>query len=230
MTLLSVLLWVLLWTVVALVGTVVVVLVLVLLVPLELAATWRETCREAAVAGPGVRLRTDLQTRTLEVRVFGRLWLRRPLGRGGEEERRDRRRRRRRPARRLRPARLWAQRRALVAALTRFVRGIRIRHLEAEVVIASEDPAVTGAAAGLAYAVRGTLPRAARSAVRIRPAFDLEAPVVEGEVAIRMQPVRAVALGLRVWRVVRRSRAPARTVRRRSVLSPRPAGGRGGSA
>lgn len=218
--------WVALVVLAVLLAGVLVLVTALLLVPVELEAVWRETRREFALAGPGVRVRADIEDRTLEVRLFGWRLLRRPLQPDGARRARRKPRRRRRASWRISPRRLWAERGVLLSALARFLRRIRILRLSLDLSVASADPAVTGAAIGIAHALRGTLPPRVRAGVRVAPDFVGETPRVAGDVAVRLRPLQVALLGLRSWWVLRRARVPRGQRGNRWMFTPRTAGGR----
>jgi len=222
---------VLIWTALvvgALLALLLAAVALLLLVPVELEGVWSDDARRFAVAGPGLRLGYDVADRSLEIRLLS-LRLRRSTP--GEGERSPRRRRRasrkgrKRPRPRLAPARLWRDRRRIFAALRAFVRRVNVRRFRARAVIASPDPAWTGWASGVAYAGWGALPARLRRGAEVRVDFEGEVPRLEGEAALRFQPLIVALLALRLWWVVRRARRrPAST---KSRVRPAPeAGGR----
>ncbi len=221
---------VLIWTAIvlgALLALLLLLVALVLLVPVELNGVWSEEARRFAVAGPGLALRYDVADGTLEIRLFS-LRVRRFAPDGGRQTRR-RPRKARKPAkrerRRISPVRLWRDRRRIVRALRAFVRRLRFRRLRARAVIASPDPAWTGWATGMAYAGWGALPARVRSGLEVGVDFEGEVPRLEGEAALRFQPVIVAVLALRMWWIVRRARRPSRAVKSR-VQPANEAGGR----
>lgn len=205
-----------------------VALVLLLVVPVQLDAVWRRERRAFALAGPGLRLGYDLGDGTLEVRLFGRSLRRWRPRRGGSVEeapegpRKPRRRRRRRG---LSWRRLLAERRAALRAVAAFFRRLRWRRLRIDAVVASPDPALTGWLCAAAYGGRAALPPRWRAGVGLRPDFGAEAPEVEAEASLRLQPLQAAWLGLRLWWLVRRARVPRTTgAPPRSAPAHEPAG------
>lgn len=194
----------------ALVALLLLVLATILLVPIELEGCWTEARRGGGVAGPGVRVTYEGAEGAIELRLLAwrvRRW--QVAGRPRDERRRRRPRRRRTPRgsrTRLSPRRLWRERRRVVSALRAFLRRLRVRRLSVGAVIASPDPAWTGWASAVAYAGWGALPARFQPGVRVRSDFVAEAPSLEGELRVRMQPWIVAALALRLWGVVRRSR------------------------
>ncbi len=217
--------WVALGVLAGLLAVLLLLLVALLLVPVELAAVWREARREFAVAGPGVRLRADIVDRSLEVRLFGRRLLRRQL-QGGGARRGRKKTPRRRASTRVSPRRLWAERRVLLSALARFLRRVHIRRLSVDLTVASDDPAVTGAAIGMAHALLGALPARVRAGVRVAPDFLGTTPRLAGDVAVRLRPLQVALLGMRSWWALRRARVPRGRRENRRMFTPRTAGGR----
>ncbi len=206
-----------------------VALVLLLVVPVQLDAVWRRERRAFALAGPGLRLGYDLGDGTLEVRLFGRSLRRwRPRQRGSEKEEApegERKPRRRRRGRGLSLRKLVAQRRAALRAVAAFFRRLRWRRLRIDAVVASPDPALTGWLCAAAYGSRGALPPRWRAGVGLRADFGAEAPAVEAEASLRLQPLQVAWLGLRLWWLVRRARVPRTTAASaRSTPAHEPAG------
>ena len=201
---------------------------LFLLVPVELEGAWGDEARRFAVAGPGLRLGYDVADRTLEIRLWSMRVRRFTPGEGGRSRRRRpraARKRAKRPRARISPLRLWRDRRRIGRALRAFVRRIRLRRLRARAVIASPDPAWTGWATGMAYAGWGAMPARVRRGVEVHTDFETEVPRLEGEVALRFQPVIVALLALRMWWIVRRARRPTPSVKSR-VQPATQAGGR----
>lgn len=173
-----------------------------LLVPVAVDAAWGDDRRDFALAGPGLRVSHDARTRTTELRVLGRRlgrWVSAP-----ERRKRPERRRRRTPG--PSPRKLWAQRRSVLAALRAFLRRLRFRRLSVDATLATPDPALTGWLTGAAFAVRAVVPATVRSGVTLGPDFMAETPSVALDASVRLRPVHAAVLAVRLWRVVRRAR------------------------
>lgn len=211
-----------------------VLVALLLVVPIRLDATWSETRRAFAVAGPGLRVGYDAAERTMEVRVlalFGRRWTTQPRPETAAKSRRKAPRKARPSGRRRRggsvsPRRLWAQRRRALAALATFLRRLRVRRLRIDAVVATPDPALTGWLCGVAFAGRAALPARWRAGVGVRPDFTREYPDLEADASLRLQPLQAALLGLRLWLVLRRARRPRlRTPPAPDHVPNRPSGG-----
>jgi hypothetical protein len=211
----------------ALLALLLVAVALLLLVPVELEGVWSDDARRFAVAGPGLRLGYDLGDRSLEIRLLSVRVRRFTPGQGKRSPRRRRaaRQGRKRPRPRISPTSLWRDRRRIVTALRAFVRRVGIRRFRARAVIASPDPAWTGWASGVAYAGWGALPARVRSGAEVRVDFEGEVARLEGEAALRFQPVVVALLALRMWRVVRRARRRPPSTKSR-VQPAREAGGR----
>jgi hypothetical protein len=185
----------------ALLALLLVAVALLLLVPVELEGVWSDDARRFAVAGPGLRLGYDVADRSLEIRVLSRRVRRFTPGEGERS-----------PRRRRRASRQGRKR-------------VRIRRFRARAVIASPDPAWTGWATGMAYAGWGALPARVRRGAEVRVDFEGEVPRLEGEAALRFQPLIVALLALRMWGVVRRAqRGRASTTSR--VRPASEAGGR----
>lgn len=195
----------------ALLALVLLLVTAVLLVPVEMQALWGERGRRLALSGPGLRVSYDAADRATELRVLSvrlKRWAG-PSGRRREAARKkERPRRRRRRGVSLRKA--WVERGRAVAALRGFLRRVSVRRLDLDTVVASSDPALTGWLSAVAYAGRAALPPRVRSGVRVRPDFGAEAPRVSVDAALRLQPVHAAVLAVRMWGLVRRTRAAPR--------------------
>lgn len=212
----------------ALLALLLVAVALLLLVPVELEGVWTDDVRGFAVAGPGLRLGYDVADRSLEIRVLSVIVRRFTPGESGRSPRRrpraPRKGRGRRRAR-ISPVSLWRDRRRIGAALRAFVRRVRVRRFRARAVIASPDPAWTGWASGMAYAGWGALPARVRSGAEVRVDFEGEVPRLDGEAALRFQPLIVALLALRMWLVVRRARRRPGSTESRVQPAPE-AGGR----
>jgi len=186
----------------ALLVLLVLVLALLLLVPVVVDAAWGGERRAVSLAAPGVRVAFDARTRSTELRLFS-LRVGRWSGRPGTRRKRARRRRAGgRPSLR----KLWLERSRVFSALRAFLRRLRVRRLSLRAVLATPDPALTGWLAGAAYAVRGVAPPGVRRGVVLEPDFASESPRFALDASIRLRPVHAAVLAVRLWRVARRAR------------------------
>ncbi|MEJ2666095.1 MAG: hypothetical protein P8Z81_03165 [Deinococcales bacterium] len=199
---------ILMWLGISLAALVVLLLLLVcllLLVPVALDATWGEERRVLALSGPGLRLAFDLRARTTELRLFS---LR--IGRWSMGARRRRpkrpRKRKRKPRRRMSWRRLWRQRGRFLVTLRAFFRRVKVRRLQLQATIATPDPAATGWLVGAAYAVRAVAPPRVQRNVALEPDFSTETPRLALDASLRLMPLHAAILALRMWLVMRRAR------------------------
>lgn len=177
---------------------------LLLLVPVAVDAAWGDEQRGFAVAGPGLRVSFDARAHTTELRLLA--WRVGHWTSPAERRKKPQRRRRRarpRPA----PRKLWAERWRVIAALRAFFRRLHVRRLWLEATLATPDPALTGWLTGAAYAVRAVTPRSVQRAVSLQPDFASESPRLALDASVRVQPLHAAVLAVRMWRVVRRARA-----------------------
>ncbi|HKI56844.1 MAG TPA: hypothetical protein VKB31_06785 [Trueperaceae bacterium] len=177
-------------------------LALLLLLPVAVEAAWGEARRDVALAGPGVRVSFDVRTRTTELRLLSRR-----VGRWATAGDRPKPRRRRRRGPRPSPRKLWADRGRVLAALRAFFRRLHVRRLSLEATLATPDPALTGWLTGAAYAARAVTPPTVRRAITLQPDFASESPRIALDASLRLRPVHAALLAVRMWRVVRRARA-----------------------
>lgn len=191
----------------ALVVLLLLVVCLLLLVPVALDATWGEERRVLALAGPGLQLAFDLRARTTELRLFSLRIGRWSMGARRRRPKRPReRKRKRRQRRRMSWRRLWRQRGRFFAALRAFVRRVKVRRLQLQATIATPDPAATGWLVGAAYAVRAVAPPRVQRNVALEPDFSTETPRLALDASLRLMPLHAAILALRLWLVVRRAR------------------------
>lgn len=198
----------------ALVALLVLLVCLLLLVPVALEAAWGEERRSVALAGPGLRLAFDVSARTAELRVFSLRIGRWSMGARRRRPKRPRQRKAKGKRRRsVSLRRLWRQRGRIFAALRAFFRRVQVRRIEVQATLATPDPAVTGWLAGAAYAVRAAAPPRVQRGLALGADFSSETPRVALDAALRVMPLHAAILGLRLWRVVRRAR-PARARRK----------------
>lgn len=199
---------VLVWLAIALgclVALLLLVVALLLLVPVALDAVWGEERRTVSLSGPGLRVSFDAPTRSVEVRLMSRR-----IGRWSSTGGRPRRGRRRPRRRTPRPSlsRLWRERGTVVAALRAFLRRLRVRRLSLRATLATPDPALTGWLTGAAFAVRAVAPLGVRRGLQLEPDFTAESPSLALDASLRLRPVHAAVLGVRLWRVSRRARPP----------------------
>lgn len=186
----------------ALVALLLLVLALLLLVPVVVEAAWGDGRGDVSLAGPGLRFAFDARTRTTELMLFSRRIGRWSSGPGRRREREKKRRARSRPPLR----KLWAERGRAWRALVAFFRRLRVRRLSLRATLATPDPALTGWLAGAVYAARAMAPPQVRRGVEVTPDFLAEAPRLALDAAVRVRPVHAAILAVRLWRVAQRAR------------------------
>lgn len=187
------------WLVIVL-GALVLVLLLALASPLRLRGEVDERGGAGAVEWLGLGVDVDVRRREVDVRLFGRRLLRRPMGTGAakeeteeakpDEAREAKPRREKRRSRRL-PLRSWrALARAGLRETRTLLRRIHVDRLRLDGVIASDDPAFTGAAYGYGCALvsmmRGFWPHAD---LRWDADFVATRPRGRAELAVHLRPI-----------------------------------------
>jgi hypothetical protein len=197
-------------------GVLVALVALVLVTWLRLEGRVGEGAVRVGVRWLALALAVDIGRRTIEVRLFGRVLSRRPMG--GDDPPRPKRERAR-AARRVLPGvwlgrfdRAWRFYRGQLAYLAR---GTRLDRLDGSVRIATPDPALTGILYGAACAV--VLPLAGRlpaASLDLEPDFLEEWPSGHGALELR---VRLATLALIGWRVFRHERSERGATTTRAV-------------